>query len=134
MGEGAFADGTINMGRLCQAKLWHTMALLPQFTICLCNGSSMGDGMGLVCACDMAIAVKGSFFCISDVKVGLIPGVISPYIMAKTGNGIAKKIFCTAENMTTDMAIQNRVIEEVVPSLQEGKAMVKDLCEQLTKC
>lgn len=110
------------------------MALLPQFTMCLCNGSAMGDGMGLVCVCDMAIAVKGSFFCISDVKVGLIPGIISPYIMAKTGNGIAKKIFCTAENMTTEAAMQNRIVEEVVGNLQDGKKMVKDMCEALTKC
>jgi len=131
---GAFPDGKVNVGRLLQAKFWHTMAMLPQFTVALCNGSTMGDGIGLISCCDMAIAVKSAFFCISDVKVGLIPAMTSPYIMAKTGNGIAKKIFCTSENMDAEKAIFNRIVEEAVENLQEGQKRIAELCVQITEC
>jgi len=131
---GVFPEGKVNEARVLQAKFWHTMAMLPQFTVALCQGSTMGDGIGLICCCDMAIAVKSAFFCISDVKVGLIPAMTSPYIMAKTGNGIAKTIFCTSENMDAEKAVFNRIVEEVVDSVQDGKKRIAELCVQLTEC
>jgi len=131
---GAFPDGQVSMGRLLQTKLWHAWATVPQFTICLANGSAMGDGIGLITCCDYAIGLSNAFFSLSDVKIGLVPAAITPYIVAKTGNGIAKRIFCTSENMSGARAVENGILDETVDSIADGHKMVGRMCEQLTAC
>lgn len=61
------------------------MSSLPQFTICLMNGSAMGGGFGLVCACDYVIATKQAHATLSEVKLGVIPAVISPHVSRTIG-------------------------------------------------
>ena len=58
----------------------------------------MGGGVGLVSICDYAIAVKSAFFALSEVKLGVIPAVISPHVIEKIGTSAAKRYFCTGEN------------------------------------
>merc|ERR1712048_382184 len=131
---GAFPDGQINMGRLLQTRMWHAWGMLPQFTICLANGSAMGDGMGCVACNDFAISIKTAFFSLSDVKIGVVPASIAPYIVQKTGTGVAKRIFCTSENMSAEKAKDAGIIDEVVDSVADGHKIIKELCAQLTEC
>lgn len=132
--RGAFPDGKVNIGRLLQTRFWQVWATIPQFTICLANGSAMGDGVGLCCVCDYTIAVEGAFFSLASVKSGLVPAGVAPYIVAKTGNGAAKRIFCTSENLSAKKAIDAGIVDEVVASVADGHKSIGTLCEQLTKC
>ena len=70
---------------------------LPQITVALVHGAAMGGGAGLVAACDVAVAVKSAKFRFSEVRLGLIPATISPYVVEAIGPRMAKALFATAE-------------------------------------
>lgn len=70
---------------------------LPQITVALAHGAAMGGGAGLVAACDVAVAVKSTKFRFSEVRLGLIPATISPYVVEAIGARMAKALFATAE-------------------------------------
>lgn len=115
--DGAFPTGNVNMGTLLHAKLWHVWANIPQFSICLCNGSVMGDGMGMVACSDFVIAVKSAFFVLSDIKTGLTPANLSPFLVAKIGLPVTKKVYCWGENLSSESAKECKLINEVVRPL-----------------
>jgi len=134
MKAGAFPDGNVNLGRLQAAKQWHTWSLLPQFTICLANGSAMGGGVGCVCCCDYVISVKRAYFVLSEVKIGVIPATISPYVIAKMGVSNAKRLFCCAENLTATRAQEVEMVNEVVENMREGHERIKEICKVMSNC
>jgi len=131
---GAFPDGIPNLGRIQAAKQWHTWAMLPQFTICLANGSAMGGGVGCVACCDYVISVKKAFFVLSEVKIGVIPATISPYVIAKIGIAASKKLFCCAANLTAEDAKAIGLVQEVVDTMREGHARVQEICKMMKEC
>jgi enoyl-CoA hydratase/carnithine racemase len=131
--SGAFPSGNVSMGRVLHAKLWHVWITIPQFSICLCNGSALGDGIGCVAASDYAISVTGAQFCLSDVKFGMCPGNLGPYVVSKVGLASAKKIFCTGEIINAEQAKQYKLINEVVADMGASHKHIKELCEDLTK-
>lgn len=134
LAAGAFPDGVVSIGRLQAAKQWHTWALLPQFTINLANGSAMGGGVGCVCCCDYVISVKKAYFVLSEVKIGVIPATISPYVIAKIGIANAKKLFCCAENLTAEAASKIGLVQEVVETMVQGHKKVQEICQVMTEC
>ena len=83
-------------------------------TIALVQGAAYGGGVGLVAACDIAIGVKASKFCLSEVKLGLIPAVISPYVVEAMGVRACRRYFLTAELFGADEAHHNGLLHEVV--------------------
>merc|ERR1711972_219472 len=131
---GAFPDGKVNLGRMLQTRLWNALATLPQFTICLANGSALGDGMGLVLCCDMAVALKTSFFGFSDTKLGVVSAGVLPYVLAKTSAGTTKTMFAMSQLMSADAALEKCIINRVVDSMADAHAVVKELCLEVTKC
>uniref|UniRef100_A0A7S4W5X6 3-hydroxyisobutyryl-coenzyme A hydrolase n=1 Tax=Alexandrium monilatum TaxID=311494 RepID=A0A7S4W5X6_9DINO len=131
---GAFPDGNAKIGLLLKMKMWHTWMTLPQFTLALVNGSAMGDGVGCVCCCDMGIALRGAYFTLSDVKMGLVPAFIAPYVTAKIGSGHAKRMIASAENMSAEKAKHCGMINEVVDDLEQAHKMIKEVAEVLTAC
>ena len=78
-------------------KLMRILHELPKPTIALVQGAAYGGGVGLVAACDFAIAAPGATFSLSEVKLGLIPAVISPYVVKAVGPRAANRLFLTAE-------------------------------------
>jgi methylglutaconyl-CoA hydratase len=132
--SGAFPDGVVNIGRIQAAKQWHTWALLPQFSICLANGSAMGGGVGCVACCDYVISVKKAYFVLSEVKIGVIPATISPYVIAKIGISNSKKLFCCAENLTAEGAKAIGLVQEVVDTMNIGHKRIQDICKVMTEC
>ena len=70
---------------------------LPQPTIARVQGAAFGGAVGLVSCCDMAVAGEGASFCLSEVKIGLIPATISPYVIRAMGERAARRYFTTAE-------------------------------------
>jgi len=88
------------------ARMMYALSSLPQFTICCMNGSAMGGGFGLVCSCDYVIATKQAHATLSEVKLGVIPAVISPHVCRTIGTSNCKRLFCTAENANMQTAVE----------------------------
>ncbi len=88
------------------SDLLQTLYQLPQVTIALVQGATYGGGIGLVASCDIAIATESARFCFSEVKLGLIPAIISPYIIAAIGERITRRYFLTAETFNAEQALQ----------------------------
>jgi methylglutaconyl-CoA hydratase len=96
-------------------KLFH----LPQLTIALVSGAAMGGGSGLVAACDVAIAVKNTKFSFSEVKLGLTPATISPFVIRAIGPRWAKALFATAERFDAQFAHLIGLVQYVVSDAEE---------------
>jgi enoyl-CoA hydratase/carnithine racemase len=134
LSRGAFPDGKPDMGRLLAAKMLNAWATLPQFTICLANGSALGEGVGCMVCCDMAIGLRTSFFGFPDTKLGCVSAMVSPYVLAKTSANVAKKMFVLGQLMTAEEACQSKLLNRVVESLADGHKVVKEMCEEISKC
>lgn len=97
-------------------KLANLMNLLYNFpipTIALVNGATYGGGVGLVACCDIALANESAKFCLSEVKLGLIPAVISPYVIAAIGQRQAQRYFLTAEVFDAQQAKNIQLIHDI---------------------
>ena len=76
----------------------------------------LGGGVGLVCCCDAVIAADDSVFAFSEVKLGIIPAVISPFALARIGPGAARRFFVTGERFDAETALRIGLVHEVVPA------------------
>lgn len=95
------------------AKLMHIIATSPKPTVVLVQGAAFGGAVGLVACCDIAIATNRASFCLSEVKIGLIPAVISPYVVAAIGQRQAQRYFLTAERFKADKALSFGLVHEM---------------------
>lgn len=105
------------------ATLMRTLNFLSKPTIARVNGSAYGGGIGLVACCDVAIAVAGAKFSLSEVKLGLVPAVISPYVMAAIGARHARRYFISGEVFGSDVAARIGLVHEVVESAELDAAV-----------
>ena len=96
------------------ARLMNVLDRLPKPTIGLINGAAYGGGVGLVACCDIAIASERASFCLSEVKLGILPAAISPYVVAAIGPRQARRYFQTAEVIPADEARRIGLVHEVV--------------------
>ena len=80
------------------------------------HGAIYGGGNGLVSAVDIAIAAEGAKFCLSEVKLGLLPATISPYVVRAMGGRAARRYFLTAEVIDTEKALDLGLVHEIVPA------------------
>ena len=96
------------------AKLMATLNELPKPTLALVQGPAFGGGVGLVACCDIALAADSASFSLSEVKLGLIPAVISPYVVAKIGESAARRYFLTGERFSAEQALSLGLLHEVV--------------------
>lgn len=87
---------------------------LPQLTVALVEGPAFGGGAGLVCACDTAVAMPDAVFSFSEVKLGLIPAVISPYVVEAIGARQARRLFATGARFGAEEAHRLGVVDHVV--------------------
>lgn len=96
------------------ARLMRTLNELQKPTVALVQGPAYGGGVGLVACCDIVVAVEDAKFSLSEVKLGLIPAVISPYVVAKIGESAARRYFLTAEAFSSWEAERLGLVHEVV--------------------
>ncbi|HEX9813228.1 MAG TPA: enoyl-CoA hydratase/isomerase family protein [Burkholderiales bacterium] len=89
------------------SKMFTTIHRLPKPTIARVHGAALGGGVGLTAACDIAVASKGASFATTEVKFGMIPSVISPYVIAAVGQRQAHRYFLSAERF--DAAEAHRI-------------------------
>lgn len=100
------------------AHMLHTLNTLPQPTIAQVQGSAFGGGIGLIACCDLVIAQANAKFCFSEVKLGLTPATISPYVITKIGAGAARRFFISAELFDAQAALTMGLLTEVVQEQQ----------------
>jgi len=103
----------------------------PKPTIARVQGDVYAGGMGLVAACDMAVSVDTAHYCLSEVKLGLIPATISPYVIRAMGPRAAHRWFLTAERFCAAEAHRIGFVHEVV-SAERLDATVGELLKALT--
>lgn len=106
--EENIADATI------LAKLMYTLHHHPKPTIAMVQGAAIGGGAGLVAACDIAIAASTASFCFSEVKLGLIPAVISPYVIKAIGERATLGLFMSAETFDARRAFELQLVQHCV--------------------
>ncbi|MBC7730125.1 MAG: enoyl-CoA hydratase/isomerase family protein, partial [Microbacteriaceae bacterium] len=98
------------------AEMLRVMYECPKPTIARIQGDVYAGGMGLVAACDMAVSVDTANFCLSEVKLGLIPATISPYVIRAMGARAAHRYFLTAERFDAAEALRIGFVQAVVPA------------------
>lgn len=96
------------------ADMLRSLAELSKPTIARVHGAALGGGMGLACACDICIAGEGALFATSEVRLGLIPSAIGPYVLRAIGARQAGRYFLSAERIPAERAAQLGLAHEVV--------------------
>lgn len=96
------------------AELMETLDGLSKPTIARVNGPAYGGGVGLVACCDIAIAIPSAKFALTEVRLGLVPSVISPYVIAAIGAREARRYFLTAEAIDAEDALRIGLIHQLV--------------------
>ena len=105
------------------AELMRVLNFLPKPTVARVQGAAFGGGVGLVACCDIAIASDAAAFSLSEVRLGLIPAVISPYVVAAIGERAARRYFLTAERFDAAEALRIGLVHQVVPADQLDAAV-----------
>jgi len=96
------------------ATMLQTLATVAKPTIARVHGAAFGGGVGLVAACDIALAAEGATFSLSEVRLGLIPAAIGPYVIEAIGPRAARRYFLTAERFDAAEALRIGLVHEVV--------------------
>lgn len=118
------ADEAANLGdaRLFAAML-HAIASCPKPTIARVQGACMGGGVGLVCACDFVIASGNARFAVSEARFGILPAVISPYLIAAVGVRRARQLALSTLRIEAADALDMGLVWKVVPENQLDDAV-----------
>jgi methylglutaconyl-CoA hydratase len=114
------------------AQLLHSLYHAPKPTVVQVHGQNYGGALGLIAACDFAFASDCARFCFSEVKLGLMPAVISPYIVEAIGVKRAKYLFMTAEVFQAQQAYQDQLIHRLCP-LRQLDALTQEFIAQLVR-
>lgn len=112
------------------AHMLKALNFLPQTTIAKVQGAAFGGAVGLASCCDIVIASNKASFCLSEVKLGLIPATISPYVVNAIGQKACRRYFQTAERFFADKAQQLGLVDEIV-ELDELDNTVADMVNTL---
>lgn len=128
------------------AAMLESIYRCPKPTIARVQGDVYAGGLGLVAACDMAVAVDSAQFCLSEVKIGLIPATIAPYVLRAMGGRAGQRYFLTGERFSAAEALRLGLVHQLVPAealdeavdgllghlLQAGPAAVR-ACKRLVQ-
>ena len=98
------------------ARMLRTIDACPKPVVALAHGAAIGGGVGLVAAADIAIAAEGTVFSLAEVKLGILPAVISPYVLRAIGARNARNVFLTGERFDAVEARRIGLVHEVVPA------------------
>lgn len=126
-GMAAASEAENREDSLALARLMRTLDELPKPTIARVQGAAFGGGVGLVACCDIAIGVPDAKFGLTESKLGLLPAVISPYVINAIGARQARRWFATAEIFDAAEALRIGLLHQVVPSEQLDAAVQKQV-------
>ena len=105
------------------ASLLETIDLSPKPVVARVQGAALGGGCGLVAAADIAVAAAEAQFGFTEVRLGLVPAVISPFVLRKIGSSAARELFLTGERFGADKALAIGLVHRVVPSSELDSAV-----------
>jgi methylglutaconyl-CoA hydratase len=108
--------------------LMHTLHGLTKPTIARVQGAAYGGGVGLIACCDIAVGTHDAAFSLSEVKLGLIPAVISPYVVAAIGERAAHRYFLTAEKFDASEAYRLGLLHELAVNDDAMDEIIDDMC------
>ncbi len=111
------------------AKLLRVIRDCPRPTIARVHGPVYGGGIGLVAACDLAVALAKATFCFSEVKLGIAPAVIAPFVMEKTGAGPLRRYALTAERFDAAEARRLGLVNEIVQRPEELDTWIQQIAD-----
>ena len=114
------------------ANMLRTIRECPKAVIARIHGATIGGGVGLAAACDVAVAIESAVFCLSEVKLGILPAVISPYVLEKVGPGSMRRYALTAERFNADEAKRIGLISESVDGVDEMDAWIERIIASIT--
>ncbi len=97
-------------------QMFAAIAHCPQATLAVVQGAAVGGGVGLAAVCDITLAAQDAVFALSEVRLGLVPAVIAPYVLGKIGPGAARALFLSGERFGADEALRLGLVQQVVPA------------------
>jgi methylglutaconyl-CoA hydratase len=109
------------------AKLLRALQFFPKPTLARVNGSAYGGGVGLVACCDIAIGIEGAKFALSEVKLGLVPATIAPYVVQAIGPRHARRLFVGAEIFDAAEAARIGLLHHCVDANHLDEAVYRQL-------
>ena len=110
----AYSDDENRADAALLADMLHTIYCCPQPVLAKVQGDCYAGGMGLVAACDIALTVEHAHFCLSEVRLGLIPATIAPYVIRAMGAQAARRYFVSAERFDAAEALRIGFVHQVV--------------------
>jgi methylglutaconyl-CoA hydratase len=116
------------------AALMRTLAHLRKPTIARVHGAAYGGGVGLVACCDVAVASHATIFSLSEAKLGLVPAVISPYVIAAIGERAARRYFLSAERFDAAEARRLGLVHEVTAGEGEMDRKIGLIADAMLAC
>lgn len=115
------------------ARLLSTLNEFSKPTIARVQGPAYGAGIGLIAACDIAVATYDTLFALTDVKLGLIPAVVCPYVVAAIGERYARRYLLSAERFSAAEAYRIGLVHEIVPGDDELDEAIGEIIDNLLK-
>ncbi len=100
------------------ARMLRAIDVCPKPVVALAHGAAIGGGVGLVAAADIAIAAEGTVFALAEVKLGILPSVISPYVLRAIGPRFARDLFLTGDRFDAAEARRIGLVHQVVPAAE----------------
>jgi methylglutaconyl-CoA hydratase len=96
-------------------EMFRTIAQCPKPVIARVHGAALGGGAGLVAACDISVAMDSAKFGFTEVKLGILPAAIAPFVIERIGSGNARQYFITGERFSASVAKSIGLVQHVVP-------------------
>jgi methylglutaconyl-CoA hydratase len=112
-------------------RMYLAIAKCPKPVIARVHGAALGGGAGLVAACDIGVAVESVQFGFTEVKLGIIPAIISPFVLARVGPGRAREFFITGERFLAPVAMNIGLIQHVVSHEPALDALIDSKISQI---
>jgi methylglutaconyl-CoA hydratase len=113
------------------AQMFMSIAKCPKPVIARVHGAALGGGAGVVAACDIAIALETAQFGFTEVKLGIVPGVISPFVIARIGPGRAREFFITGERFPASVALNMGLVQHTVSDEAALDALIDEKIAQI---
>lgn len=129
---GGFSRGENEADAEKMARMLRAIDASPKPVVVLAHGAAIGGGVGLVAAADIAIAARGTVFSLAEVKLGILPAVISPYVLRAIGPRAARDLFLTGDRFDAETALRLNLVHAVVPELELESAGRKKVASLLT--
>lgn len=118
-------------GARAMSRMYRTIDRCPKPVIARVHGAAMGGGAGLVAVADIAVAMHDTIFAFSETKLGILPAVISPFVLAKIGRSHARALALTGERFGAPRALAIGLIHEVVASPAALERAVERICAEI---